>query len=391
MLGGIETSSAKATMTTAHGAEPASATTKLEPPHGGNANPLLGPTGTSPLNGLLPLTGTGTGTAKTSAATTAIGITPAAAIPGQGGTHSIIGTPPPTLAKPTYIRPTDHPNAVTETDSHTILVAATATAYNGNNGETASMPSAPSRSSGPSSQEWRIIGVAVSAVSVVGAGILAVVFFDQWWGFLTACCCAGRRKKDGVEELVPDWEGRDWEWNNDKEGRFPNFGTPPVGAQGMAQETRSGTGNGNGQGGQSRWSSQLGRAVFGGGSAGSGVVGGSWKVGTIAPAALANAYGINGKHSSAISTNFAGLGLHSLGVLPSPRMGMSPVSNNSYPRSPSAPIPVMVRPTQKQATPTTMSQKQASQVRTLQPVGLTHSSTTKSTFIPDDAYDGLAF
>lgn len=198
VLGGIETSPAKTTATTAHGAEPASATTKLEPPHGGNVNPLLGPTGTSPLNGLLPLTGTAT--AKTSAATTAIGITPAAAVPGQGGAHSIIGTPPPTLAKPTYIRPTNHPNPVTETDSHTILVAATATANNGNNGGASSMPSAPSKSSGPSSQEWRIIGVAVSAVSVVGAGILAVVFFDQWWRFLTACCCAGRRQR---REVIP--------------------------------------------------------------------------------------------------------------------------------------------------------------------------------------------
>ena len=77
---------------------------------------------------------------------------------------------------------------------------------------------------------WRVVGIAVIAVSVVGTMILAVVFFDQWWGFLGDVC--GRRKKQrqsGKEELVPDWERRSWEFRiEDTLPAYPSFGSPPV-------------------------------------------------------------------------------------------------------------------------------------------------------------------
>ncbi|KAH8997557.1 hypothetical protein EDB92DRAFT_1840381 [Lactarius akahatsu] len=77
---------------------------------------------------------------------------------------------------------------------------------------------------------WRVVGIAVIAVSVVGTTILAVVFFDQWWSFLCDVC--GRRKKRrkyGKEELVPDWERGSWVFR--AEGNlpaYPSFGSPPA-------------------------------------------------------------------------------------------------------------------------------------------------------------------
>ncbi|KAH9047565.1 hypothetical protein EDB84DRAFT_1460966 [Lactarius hengduanensis] len=77
---------------------------------------------------------------------------------------------------------------------------------------------------------WRVVGIAVIAVSVVGTTILAVVFFDQWWSFLCDVC--GRRKKRrkyGKEELVPDWERGSWVFRT--EGNlpaYPSFGSPPA-------------------------------------------------------------------------------------------------------------------------------------------------------------------
>ncbi|KAI9445059.1 hypothetical protein H4582DRAFT_879730 [Lactarius indigo] len=65
---------------------------------------------------------------------------------------------------------------------------------------------------------WRVVGIAVIAVSVVGTTILAVVFFDQWWSFLCDVC--GRRKrrrKYGKEELVPDWERGSWVFRTERQ------------------------------------------------------------------------------------------------------------------------------------------------------------------------------
>ncbi|KAF8481325.1 hypothetical protein DFH94DRAFT_739517 [Russula ochroleuca] len=79
--------------------------------------------------------------------------------------------------------------------------------------------------------DWRVIGIAVIAVSVVGAMILLVIFFDQWWGFLCDVC--GRRRKwrgGGREELVPDWERGSWVFKveDDKLPAYPSFSSPPA-------------------------------------------------------------------------------------------------------------------------------------------------------------------
>ncbi|KAI9512885.1 hypothetical protein F5148DRAFT_1160550 [Russula earlei] len=79
--------------------------------------------------------------------------------------------------------------------------------------------------------DWRVIGIAVIAVSVVGTMILVIVFFDQWWGFLCDLC--GRRRKwmgKGKEEFVPDWERASWEFKieDDNMPAYPSFGSPPV-------------------------------------------------------------------------------------------------------------------------------------------------------------------
>ncbi|KAI0004186.1 hypothetical protein BJV74DRAFT_809608 [Russula compacta] len=82
--------------------------------------------------------------------------------------------------------------------------------------------------------DWRVIGIAVIAVSVVGIMILVIVFFDQWWGLLCDVC--GRRRKwlgRGKEELVPDWERGSWEFKveDDSLPAYPSFGAPSVLAQ----------------------------------------------------------------------------------------------------------------------------------------------------------------
>ncbi|THH17374.1 hypothetical protein EW146_g3421 [Bondarzewia mesenterica] len=92
------------------------------------------------------------------------------------------------------------------------------------------------------STDWKVIGVAVIAVSVVGAAILAVVFFDHWWRFLKdlASCGWARGRGDlGEEQLVPDWDKRSWEYQVGGAGtgtgtgveagdRVPSFGSPPA-------------------------------------------------------------------------------------------------------------------------------------------------------------------
>ena len=77
--------------------------------------------------------------------------------------------------------------------------------------------------------DWRMIGIAVIAVSAVGTMILIVVFFDQWWGFLRDVC--GRRRKwhrAGKEELVPDWGRASWEFKIEEDTlpAYPSFGSP---------------------------------------------------------------------------------------------------------------------------------------------------------------------
>jgi hypothetical protein len=79
--------------------------------------------------------------------------------------------------------------------------------------------------------DWRVIGIAVIAISAVGTMILVVVFFDQWWGFLCDVC--GRRRKwygGGKEELVPDWERASWEFKveDDTLPAYPSFVSTPA-------------------------------------------------------------------------------------------------------------------------------------------------------------------
>ena len=74
---------------------------------------------------------------------------------------------------------------------------------------------------------WRVVGIAVIAVSVVGTTILAIVFFDQWWSFLGDVCGRRKRRKSGKEELVPDWERRSWQFRvEDNLPAYPSFGSP---------------------------------------------------------------------------------------------------------------------------------------------------------------------
>jgi hypothetical protein len=53
--------------------------------------------------------------------------------------------------------------------------------------------------------------------------MLSIVFFDSWWGFLLAL--VGKKKKDGREDMVPDWAGRDWEFKIASEDghRYPTL------------------------------------------------------------------------------------------------------------------------------------------------------------------------
>jgi hypothetical protein len=79
--------------------------------------------------------------------------------------------------------------------------------------------------------DWHVIGIAVIVLSVVGAVILVIVFFDQWWGFLGDVCCGFRKKGRGCgrEELVPDWERGSWEFKvEDNVPAYPSFGSPPT-------------------------------------------------------------------------------------------------------------------------------------------------------------------
>ncbi|KAI0323000.1 hypothetical protein OF83DRAFT_1090171 [Amylostereum chailletii] len=101
-------------------------------------------------------------------------------------------------------------------------------------------PAVPqNRSSLGSNSSWKIVGIAVIAVSIIGGGIMAAVFFDQWWGFLRDVC-GGRKKRKGPggdEELVPDWEKGSWEYKLDSRGtRYPSFRSPPPDFRSPASE-----------------------------------------------------------------------------------------------------------------------------------------------------------
>jgi hypothetical protein len=72
--------------------------------------------------------------------------------------------------------------------------------------------------------EWKVIGLVVVCISFIATVILSVVFFDSWWGFLRDLVL-GRRTRSGVEDMVPDWEKRSWEFKlaNEDGHRYPTL------------------------------------------------------------------------------------------------------------------------------------------------------------------------
>lgn len=88
---------------------------------------------------------------------------------------------------------------------------------------TGSLPEAPSMPPAEAT-EWKVIGLVVICITFVATVILSVVFFDSWWGFLRDLVL-GRRNRGGVEDMVPDWEKRSWEFKlaNEDGHRYPTI------------------------------------------------------------------------------------------------------------------------------------------------------------------------
>ncbi len=136
---------------------------------------------------------------------------------------------------PTQTQTSRPPTPVPEgSDTHTSIIATSASQNTANpTWYPSPLPSVNSDSGRAQAHaiDWRMIGIAVIAVSAIGTMILVIVFFDQWWGFLCDVC--GRRRKwqgRGKEELVPDWERTSWEFKvkDDTFPAYPSFGSPPA-------------------------------------------------------------------------------------------------------------------------------------------------------------------
>lgn len=131
------------------------------------------------------------------------------------------------------------------------------TAGSGSNGSDGYVGSDASTTPPAELTEWKVIGVAVITITLIGTIVLSFTFFDQWWGFLRAVLCGkrARRKRDaemfasGGEEMVPDWNRRSWKFKLDNEygHRYPDVGTfssigkekEKVQGKGMIQEQTS--------------------------------------------------------------------------------------------------------------------------------------------------------
>jgi len=73
--------------------------------------------------------------------------------------------------------------------------------------------------------EWKVIGVCVTTVTLIGILILSISFFDSWWGFLRSVIC-GKKTDEGEETMVPDEErlGKSWEFELASDGhRYPTL------------------------------------------------------------------------------------------------------------------------------------------------------------------------
>ena len=126
----------------------------------------------------------------------------------MGTTHSIIGTLPTTTTDaPTKIAPSSSTSASSATPSSSVEATP----------EAARMP--PGEAA-----EWKVIGLVVICIGFVATAILSIVFFDSWWGFLRDLAC-GKREREGVEDMVPDWEKRSWEFKLASEDghRYPTL------------------------------------------------------------------------------------------------------------------------------------------------------------------------
>ncbi|EPQ60447.1 hypothetical protein GLOTRDRAFT_124201 [Gloeophyllum trabeum ATCC 11539] len=115
--------------------------------------------------------------------------------PANPTSHSVIGTP------------RDPPLTSLATDPATRAVQTTTAAA-----ASTSTSSSPPGLAGVSTQ-WKVMGIAVIAISGLAVMIITVVFYDQWSRFALDLLCCGKRRKDdgGFEEFVPDWEKRSWE------------------------------------------------------------------------------------------------------------------------------------------------------------------------------------
>lgn len=135
-----------------------------------------------------------------------------------GTTHSIIGTLP--IATMYMESRTTSPSSTSASASASPSPSpspATPSFSVGDTGEAARMP--PGEAA-----EWRVIGLVVICIGFVATAILSVVFFDSWWGFLRDLTC-GKRRREGVEDMVPDWEKRSWEFKLASEDghRYPTL------------------------------------------------------------------------------------------------------------------------------------------------------------------------
>lgn len=127
-------------------------------------------------------------------------------------TNSIIGTIPPL---PSYT-----PWSANRPDTSTASQATSTPT------QTSSTSQSSTKGGTSSTQEWKIVGVAVIAFTSVAAILLLSVFFDHWWGFLRDIFWR-KKRKDNLEELIPDWKTASWEIRFGGDGnRYPTIPPP---------------------------------------------------------------------------------------------------------------------------------------------------------------------
>ncbi|XP_006454139.1 hypothetical protein AGABI2DRAFT_113898 [Agaricus bisporus var. bisporus H97] len=74
--------------------------------------------------------------------------------------------------------------------------------------------------------QWKVIGIGIITVGLIATVILSIIFFDSWWNFICDLLCGKtRRRSKGEENMIPDWERRDWEFKlaNEDGHRYPTM------------------------------------------------------------------------------------------------------------------------------------------------------------------------